>query len=226
MRRKRPLAGFPRLATSSSASNLLHTASDSISVSPVSGLEAVKAVSLSPVFGLSLLFPTLIPWTVQMCLAAGPITGQPWVVWRLRCLPGSARSGLLSLGFPCLDNPVFTPCGRDGVFRCPFRPCDPSVRRACRLDGLKETSPDFPPPAGTAFQLPFAVVWSMTMRARIQAMQLSPCTPYADAVVTRQLCLTAAFLLPCYTPPPLSRFASPFWLLPGRDKGGAYRTFP
>jgi len=81
--------------------NLLHTASDSISVSPVSGVEAVKAVSLSPVFGLSLLFPTLIPWTGQVCLAAGPITGQPWVVWRLRCLPGSAWSGLLSLCFPC-----------------------------------------------------------------------------------------------------------------------------
>ena len=147
-----PLLRCLLMFPSSSASHLLHTASDSISVSPVSGFEAVKAVSLSPVFGLSLLFPTLIPWTVQVCLAAGPLTGQPWVVWRLRCLPGSARSGLLSLCFPCLDNPVFTPWGRDGVLRCPFRPCDPSVRRACRLVGLKETSPDFPSPAGTAFQ--------------------------------------------------------------------------
>jgi len=46
-----------------------------------------------------------------------------------------------------------------------------------------------------------------------------------DAVVTRPLCLTAAFLL--HAPLPAScEVCKPFWVITGRDKGGAYRTFP
>jgi len=34
--------------------------------------------------GLSSVLPQLIPWLIQLLLAAKPITGKRWVLWRLR----------------------------------------------------------------------------------------------------------------------------------------------
>jgi hypothetical protein len=47
--------------------------------------KASRTVPLPLSMGLSSVLPQLIPWLIQLVLAAQPITGKRWVLWRLRC---------------------------------------------------------------------------------------------------------------------------------------------
>jgi len=49
---------------------------------------ASRTVSLPLSMGLASVLPPLIPWLIQRLLAAQPLTGTRWVLWRRRCPTG------------------------------------------------------------------------------------------------------------------------------------------
>jgi len=53
--------------------------------------------------GLSSVLPQLIPWLIQRLLAAQPITGKRWVLWRLRCRTGVCTEAEHQLRQSCIS---------------------------------------------------------------------------------------------------------------------------
>src|SRR5215475_12603264 len=70
------------------ALNLSPVRADSIRLSLQLISRASRTVPLPLSMGLSSVLPQLIPWLIQLLLAAQPITGKRWVLWRLRCHTG------------------------------------------------------------------------------------------------------------------------------------------
>jgi len=78
---------------------------------------ASRTVSLPLSMGLSSVLPPLIPWPIQRLLAAQPITGKRWVLWRLRCHTGVCTEAEHQLRQSCLS--AWVSCVMGG---CPVRP--------------------------------------------------------------------------------------------------------
>ena len=79
-----------------------------------------RTVSLPLSGGLSTVFPRLIPWLIQMTLAAQPIPGNRWVLWRLRPHPGICTPAAYQLRRSCV-----AACWSNVVRRYPVRSLHP-----------------------------------------------------------------------------------------------------
>jgi hypothetical protein len=62
-----------------------------------------RTVSLPLSDSLSSVLPRLIRWLIQLLLAAKPITGKRWVLWRLRCHTGVHTQAKHQLRQSCLS---------------------------------------------------------------------------------------------------------------------------
>src|SRR4029434_1670804 len=78
---------------------------------------ASRTVSLPLSMGLSSVLPQLIPWLIQHMLAATPITGKRWVLWRLRYHTGVCTEAEHQLRQSCLSA-----CVSGAMVGCPVRP--------------------------------------------------------------------------------------------------------
>ena len=63
----------------------------------------LRTVSLPLSCSLSSVLPLLIRWLIQFVLAAKPITGKRWVLWRLRCHTGVHTQAKHQLRQSCLS---------------------------------------------------------------------------------------------------------------------------
>ena len=166
-----------------------------------------RTVSLPLSGGLSTVFPRLIPWLIQMTLAAQPIPGNRWVLWRLRPHPGICTPAAYQLRRSCV-----AACWSNVVRRYPVRSLHPLAGGWLGPAGSMDRS-----------------VWSILhplrlytrLRTGLQAGELSPSTTSTDTSVRERF--TRGGLFPaCFPPPPLARFPSQRW----QGEAGVYRRFP
>jgi len=87
------------------------------------------------------MLPRLIPWLIQLTLAAQPITGKRWVLWRLRCHTGERTQLLHQLRQSCIS--AWLSCV---MVRCPVR-------------SLRPLDCGWPGKAGTVGSKPFLTVF-------------------------------------------------------------------
>src|SRR4030095_16794559 len=124
---------------------------DSIRMSLQLIVRASRIVSLPLNFWLSITLPRLIPWLIQIALAAKPITGKRWVQWRLRYHTGEGLNLYTSLALQrhliltrglSLDiycYPLTTVSGGRGCYRRVGRQGSPLPFPSVRLHGADET---------------------------------------------------------------------------------------
>jgi hypothetical protein len=93
----------PRISNFEIALNLSPVRADSIRMSLQLISRASRTVPLPLSMGLSSVLPQLIPWLIQLLLAAKPITGKRWVLWRLRCHTGGWTEPYHQLRQSCLS---------------------------------------------------------------------------------------------------------------------------
>jgi hypothetical protein len=114
---RRSLTLLPLRATSEIALNLSLVRADSIRMSLQLIAKASGTVSLPLSVGLSSVLPPLIPWLIQLLLAAQPMTGNRWVLWRLRCHTGVRTQAKRQLRQSCISA-----CVSGAMVGCPVRP--------------------------------------------------------------------------------------------------------
>ena len=101
---RRSFTLLPLRATSEIALNLSPVRADSIRMSLQLIMRASRTVSLPLSFRLSSVLPLLILRLIQGFLAAKPITGKRWVLWRLRYHTGIETELFTSLGNPAFQH--------------------------------------------------------------------------------------------------------------------------
>jgi hypothetical protein len=101
--RRRSLTLLPLRATFEIALNLSPVRADSIRMSLQLIAKASRTVPLPRSMGLSSVLPQLIPWLIQLLLAAQPITGKRGVLWRLRCHTGVRTQAQHQLRQSCIS---------------------------------------------------------------------------------------------------------------------------
>ena len=100
---RRSLTLLPLRATSEIALSLSPVRADSIRMSSQLIVRASRTVSLPLSFMLSSVLPRLIHWLIQVFLAAKPITGKRWVLWRLRRHTGGWTESSHQLRRSCIS---------------------------------------------------------------------------------------------------------------------------